>query len=159
MHKHIIWLGDFNHHHPMWEPVNNTHLFTAANLDAANNLINLVNMYNLVQVLPPSLAILEASNMKNLTRPDNVFCSESMEQCFTECNIKYHLRPVITDHFPIISTLDLQPNCINTTLKPNYRDVDWDVFNATLANKLDSIPIPTELTSAQEFKTAFANLT
>jgi len=158
-HEHIIWLGDFNRHHPMWEPINNTHLFTAANLDAANNLINLVNMYNLVQVLPPGLATLEASNTKNLTRPDNVFCSESMEQCFTECDVKYHLRPVITDHFPIISTLDLQPNRINTTPKPNYRDVDWDIFNATLADKLDSIPIPAELTSAQEFETAFANLT
>ncbi|KAG2108904.1 uncharacterized protein F5147DRAFT_529760, partial [Suillus discolor] len=89
----VIWLGDFNRHHPMWELANNTHLFTAANLDAAGTLINLLALYNMIQVLPPGIATLEASNTKNLTRPDNVFCSDRMEQVFTQCEVMYHLRP------------------------------------------------------------------
>jgi hypothetical protein len=39
---HMIWMGDFNHHHPMWEMTSNSHLFTAVNLDAAGILINLL---------------------------------------------------------------------------------------------------------------------
>src|SRR5882724_6057656 len=31
--EHIIWLGDFNRHHPMWDEDCNVHLFTRANLD------------------------------------------------------------------------------------------------------------------------------
>jgi endonuclease/exonuclease/phosphatase family metal-dependent hydrolase len=27
----IIWLGDFNRHHPMWDELQNSHLFTRAN--------------------------------------------------------------------------------------------------------------------------------
>lgn len=66
--EHIIWMGDFNCHHPMWEFEHNTHLFTAANLDAAGVLINLLSLYNLTQALPAGLATLEASNTKNHTR-------------------------------------------------------------------------------------------
>jgi hypothetical protein len=64
-----MWMGDFNCHHPLWEPQHNTHLFTAANLNAAAVLINLLSMYNLVQILPPGLTTLEASNTRNLTCP------------------------------------------------------------------------------------------
>jgi hypothetical protein len=77
-------LGDFNHHHLIWELKHNTHLFTAANLDAAGILINLLSLYNMTQILPAGLATLEASNTKNHTRPNNVFCSEGLEQ-------KYHI--------------------------------------------------------------------
>jgi hypothetical protein len=107
--EHIIWLGNFNCHHPMWEMSHNTHLFTAANLNAVGVLINLLVSYNLVQVLPPAIATLEASNTMNHTRPDNIFCSSELENRFTKCKVEYHLRPVVTDHFHIISSLNLQP--------------------------------------------------
>jgi exonuclease III len=114
--QHIVWVGDFNRHHPMWELPHNTHLFSAENLNAAGTLINLLAVYNLIQALPPAIATLEASNTKNLTRPDNVFCSASFEDKFTQCEVQTDLRPVVTDHFPIISTIDLQPE--RTTSAP-----------------------------------------
>jgi len=77
--EHIVWMGDFNRHHPMWELHSNVHLLTAVNLDTAGKLINLLSLYNLVQVLPPNIATLEASNTKNLTCPDNVFCTVDLE--------------------------------------------------------------------------------
>ncbi|KAG2055594.1 hypothetical protein BDR06DRAFT_841237, partial [Suillus hirtellus] len=52
----ILWLGDFNHHHPMWELPHNSHLFTTANLNAVGLLINLLAIYNMTQVLPPAIA-------------------------------------------------------------------------------------------------------
>jgi len=108
--ENTIWLGNFNRHHPLWELTSNNHLFTAVNLDAAGLLINLLALYNLVQVLPQGIATLEALVTKNLTHPDNVFCSSQLQHAFTMCNVKYSLRPVITDHFPIISSIDLTPD-------------------------------------------------
>lgn len=151
--EHIVWLGDFNRHHPMWELEHNT------NLDAAGVLINLLSLYDLTQILPAGIATLEASNSKNHTRPDNVFCSEDLEQAFSQCDIKHHLRPIVTDHFPIISTLDLNPEHINVTPCLNYHDVDWDEFNEVLANKLDTIGNPAELTAPKQFENALTTLT
>ena len=39
---HLIWLGDFNRHHPAWDDPNNTHLFTNEALLAAKKLIEAV---------------------------------------------------------------------------------------------------------------------
>ena len=33
--RHIIWLGDFNRHHPVWDNANNTRLFTEEALASA----------------------------------------------------------------------------------------------------------------------------
>ena len=43
----IIWLGDFNRHHPLWDNEQNTHLFTRSNLDKARILMNATIDYNL----------------------------------------------------------------------------------------------------------------
>lgn len=154
----IIWLGDFNCHHPMWEMTTNDHLFTAANLNTADVLIELLAAYNLVQALPPSIATLKASNTKNHTRPDNVFCSAEIIDMFTQCSVEYQLRPVITDHFPIISTLDLSPKCIIPTPKFNYRETDWKKFRAKLSMKLEPSPQPQEITTQTQFEEAYTRL-
>ena len=155
----MIWLGDFNRHHPMWEMTHNNHLFTAANLNAADVLINLLATYNLTQVLPQGIATLEASNTKNHTRPDNVFCSDELVQSFTQCSVEYHLRPVITDHFPIISVLDLQPQRTDLAPLSNFQRVDWEEFREALSSNLSSIPPPTELNSPELFDEALFHVT
>ena len=38
--NHMLWCGDFNHHHPLWEEEYNKHLFSSP--DMINPLINLV---------------------------------------------------------------------------------------------------------------------
>ncbi len=35
----MVWLGDFNRHHPTWDEARNEHLFTRANMEAAERLI------------------------------------------------------------------------------------------------------------------------
>ncbi|RPD60340.1 hypothetical protein L226DRAFT_425626, partial [Lentinus tigrinus ALCF2SS1-7] len=69
----LIWLGDFNRHHPSWDDPANHHLFTTDNLRRAEVLINYLTRFSLEQALPPSLPTLEATRTKNHTRPDNVF--------------------------------------------------------------------------------------
>ncbi|KAG2156986.1 hypothetical protein DEU56DRAFT_750206 [Suillus clintonianus] len=142
----------------MWELPNNSHLFTVANLDAMGVLINLLALYKLMQVLPPGLATLEASNTKNHTRPDNMSCLEELEHLFIQCEVKYHLRPVITDHYPIISSIDFQPEQINTSSRPNYREADWDEFNKVLAQRLNTIPPPSKITTPEQFHRTFKKI-
>jgi len=157
--EHIVWMGNFNHHHPMWELHSNVHLLTAANLDATGELINLLSLYNLVQVLPPNIATLKVSNMKNLTHPDNVFCTADFEQSFTQCYVVQDLRPVIMDHFPIISTIELTPERTKTSPKCNFRSTNWDKFRKTLTIKLNAIPPAEELNSLEQFNEAYKALT
>jgi len=55
--EHIIWLGDFNRHHPMWDEDHNAHLFMRTNLDGAQHLINVVIELNLKMALPKTCSL------------------------------------------------------------------------------------------------------
>ena len=80
---HLICLGDFNRHHPVWEDKRNSHLLTTCYLEHVQALINLLADYSLFMLLPKDYPTLQASNTKNWTRVDNVFCSDHTAECFT----------------------------------------------------------------------------
>ena len=88
---HILWLGDFNWHHPLWDDERNRHLFTNANLDRSERLITLLSTFDMHMLLPPSLPTLEAHRTKNYTSPDNVFASKNLVDRLTCCNVAPHL--------------------------------------------------------------------
>ena len=48
----MIWAGDFNHHHMLWDEERNVHLFTTHNLNAAQTLIDLLADYSMTMILP-----------------------------------------------------------------------------------------------------------
>lgn len=48
-----LWLGDFNRHHPLWDEAQNAHVFTHANLDLAQPLLNMLGRQNMKMALPP----------------------------------------------------------------------------------------------------------
>lgn len=83
--ENTIWLGDCNWHHPIWDEECNHQLFTAANLDTAQKLINMLTSHNMTMILPMGMPKLEATNLKNYTRPDNVFCNSEFGDNFTAC--------------------------------------------------------------------------
>ena len=95
----MLWLGDFNRHHPMWDELRNEHLFTAANLTEAEKLIDLLAEYDMEMVLPPGTPTLRAFSTGNLTQTDNVFCSNNIAPAIMHCDTKPDRRPVKTDHF------------------------------------------------------------
>ena len=99
----LVWLGDFNRHHPAWDDPENTHLFTTHNTRRAEVLINCDADLGLEMALPPTIPTLEATRTKNLTRPDNVFCTETLLQSLRSCSVAPELRPTRTDHFPILT--------------------------------------------------------
>ena len=82
----VIWLRDFNRHHPMWDEERNAHLFTRAVLEAVQPLLDMVSTHDMRMVLPKDIPTLEASSTKNYTRVDNVFCSVELHKLFILCD-------------------------------------------------------------------------
>lgn len=91
----------------MWDELRNDHLFTAANLRAAQYLIDLTTEYDMNMALPAAIPTLEALNSKNKTRVDNVFCSSLLSDRIINCYVNAELRPPQTDHYAIITEVDL----------------------------------------------------
>ena len=84
-HDHMIWLGDFNRHHPLWEEERNAHLLTNQHLDHAQPLLELIADYGMIMALPKDTPTLEALATKNWTRPDNVFCTDNTAEHLIHC--------------------------------------------------------------------------
>jgi retrotransposon-encoded endonuclease len=61
---HILWLGDFNQHHPHWDDPNDTWLFTKEALKAAETLIEVVVALGLDLALPSRLP----THLHNVTK-------------------------------------------------------------------------------------------
>ena len=70
----VLWLGDFNRHHPMWEEDSNERLFESD--DFISPLIDLLYKNDMVLSLPKGIPTLQTPN-GNWTRPDNVWCSNT----------------------------------------------------------------------------------
>lgn len=131
-----IWVGDFNRHHPMWDSPCNSHLFTRQNLDAAEELIAMTTWHRVSMALRPHVATLQAKSMKNLTRPDNVFVTNSFQDHIIQCKVQYADHIPKADHFPIIMT------CATTVMRNrveagrDFKKVDWKDFEEVLRREL-----------------------
>ena len=153
---HIIFAGDFNRHHPLWELQDNTHLTTNHHQEFAQPLLDLTTDWHML--LPAEIPTLEALNTKNQTRPDNVFCSTGLTGRVVYCKTNPSERPPKTDHYPIQYELDV------TTFKPvvktrrDYRTVDWKAFAEELTTQLALIPTPEEPHDIETFETCRINL-
>jgi len=146
-----IVLGDMNCHHLLWDEARNHHLFSKRGLKQAEMLIWLMTAQDWAMALPHGMPMLEACNSKNLTRPDNVFCSSDCIDRFILCEARPHERPPRTDHFPIISTLDITPETYEAEPKPDFRKVDWPKFCKALIASLDPIEIEGKVATIDEF--------
>jgi len=83
----MIWAGDFNRHHPMWDRDEDTRLFTAPSQRTAEKLISLLADHNMVMPLPKGTPTLQHMVTKLFSRPDNFFCSEEMQEMVTKCDV------------------------------------------------------------------------
>jgi hypothetical protein len=102
-----MWIGDFNCHHPLWDEECNAHIFTRANLELAQPLLNMLGRHNMKMALPASISTLCAHNSGNYTRVDNVFCTEALIDKIIKCNMDDAARPIKTDHFPIVTQINI----------------------------------------------------
>ena len=93
---------------------------------------------------------LEACSTKNYTRVNNIFCSAELIDNFVSCNTYPQWRPQKTDHLPIISELEIEPERTEHTEKFNYKLTDWEEFRRTLATSLAEIQETENFTSIEE---------
>jgi exonuclease III len=156
---HFLWAVDFNRHHEAWDEPRNHHPFTGPNTIAAEELINLTAEYGLRMVLPPGIPTLQSFAMKNWTRVDNVFVSDTFTDRIVACNMVPESQPVKSDHLPIITSIDIAKIQVDDTPWLNYRATDWPEFNKVLVTRLSHIPPAAVISTMDDFNTALRNLT
>ena len=134
--RKMVWLGDFNRHHPLWEAPRNAHMFTRANMSSAERLIDLMREAGMEMVLPAGLPTLENS-AGNTTRPDNVFASTVLEGDFVRCKPCMEMRPSKADHFTILIELELDVRRVEREEKRlNYRKENWEEYRKKVERRL-----------------------
>jgi hypothetical protein len=156
---YIMWNGDFNRHHPLWDDDEDIRLFTNGALVEANFLINRLADWNLVMALPKGIPTLKHMVTKMYSRPDNVFCTDNLTDYIVKCDTLAALQPPKTDHFPIVTVLSLPSEHIKNKESPNFRAVDWKEFNEKLAVELTNIDPPQPITTKEQLSDAIAGLT
>lgn len=156
--RHMLWAGDFNRHHPMWDEERNHHLFTTANLDKAQTLLNAIASFDLQMLLEQGVPTLEATRTKNLTRPDNVFASEGIVERTLTCTVYPDRRPPYTDHFPVSTEIELTVEEPTDIPRHNFRMVDWDEFKETLKDGLHAQNIPKHIRNKMSFDSTLKGL-
>ncbi|KAG9221604.1 hypothetical protein CCMSSC00406_0006763 [Pleurotus cornucopiae] len=148
----MIWAGDFNRHHPMWDETRNHHLFTPHNIAAAERLIDLTDRFGMVMRLKKDIPTLRAMNTKNYTRVDNVWCSEAIQGMFVKCDTVPEKQPPKTDHFPVVSQLAYELVKGEVRIRKNFRAADWQMFRDALEKELEQLGRPTLATTVNEFE-------
>jgi len=152
-----IWLGDFNRHHPMWDDESNNRLFTRRALDEAELLIDLLAQYNMDMCLPKGIPTIRNSRAGH-TRPDNVFCTDTISEWITRCNTSPGDRPPTADHFPIATEIDLPVRKAREEPRSDYWATDWKEFRKELEGFLGKMEEPRRLESKQEMNEALERL-
>lgn len=158
MGEKVLWLGDFNRHHPLWDEERNVHLFTKATLEAAQPLIDMISEHDIHMVLPKDIPTLEACLTKNFTRVNNIFCTENLIDCVISCNTYPHWCPQKTDHLLVISVLEIELEEAIQITKFNYRSMDWEEFRKSLENNLAEMLVVEEITSEEDLYDHIAKL-
>ena len=81
----MIWVGDFNRHHPAWDKPEDMWLFTREVLEAAELLIKVTADLRMDMALPPGVSTHVHNVTKKWTRLDQIFISDSMMDAIVSC--------------------------------------------------------------------------
>ena len=136
---HIIWAGDFNRHHPLWDDKTQTRLFTPRAINDANRLIEYIADWDMELALPKEEGpTLQHKATKSFSRPDLVLCTNNSRPLFVTCEVKECEQPIHTDHFPIVFTLELptKTEMVRDETSINFRAANWEAFNDKLETLL-----------------------
>ena len=136
----VIWLGDFNHHHPLWDDPNDDRLFMPKAMDAAEVLIEAIADIGLELALPSRTPTHQHNITRSWSRLDQVFLSDHTDHMMISCDTRTDLRGILTDHLPIVMILNLLMEPAAKAPYPNFREVDWEEFRTSLENQLLGLP-------------------
>jgi len=136
---HMLWLGDFNLHHPMWDKGRNMHLFTRENLDRSQPLINTIAEFDIQMALPKDVPMLCTLASGNYTRPDNIFISSSLMDATIYCQTLPEDHLARSDHIPVITHLNVGFVTQTEPPWPNFKAADWKEFRKVLSARLEGL--------------------
>ncbi len=157
--NHMIWAGDFNRHHSLWDKNEDTHLFMRKATDAANDFIDILGEFELEMALPKDTPTLQHMLTKKCSRPDNVFCTQQLSEQLIRCEVDARLRPPATDHFPIVTRFLIPQNRISETPVYDFRNVDWEKFRRRLERELQDVANPTPISTERQLEEVVRSLT
>ncbi|KAJ8456811.1 hypothetical protein ONZ45_g18570 [Pleurotus djamor] len=130
----IMWAGDFNRHHELWDDEKDRRLFTQQARLLAQPLVDMIGDFAMEMVLEKGIPTLRHKAWKTYLRVDNVFVSEELTDRILVCETKPNDTPISADHYPIDTIIDLTASLSKERRTRNFRKVDWKVFNEELAN-------------------------
>jgi len=156
---HILWLGDFNRHHPYWDDPNDIRLFTSEATSAAEKLIEAVADAGLELALPSGTPTHRHNVTKKWSRLDQVFLSDHSENKIITCDTQPDQWGINTDHLPILTVMNLCADTVEADEIPNFREVDWGEFRKELSVQLEKLPPAALIDSQTQLDTSCASLT
>ena len=121
---HIIWLGNFNRHHPYWDNPEDSRLFIKEATKAAEKLIEAIADAGLELALPSGTPTHEHSASKQWSRLNQVFLSVHSNAMLISCDTVPEKRGINTDHLPVLMELSLEVNTIEAEINPSFQNVN-----------------------------------
>jgi hypothetical protein len=156
---HILWVRDFNRHHPYWDDPRDTRLFTADATEVAEILIEAIAGIGLDLALPSGILTHKHNVTKLWSRLDQVFISVHSENMLITCNTLPDQRGINTDHLPILTELNLRANVVEEGKIPNFQNVDWEDFHKELSAQLAKLLPPTPINNQRQLDYSCKSLT
>jgi ribonuclease HI len=131
-YESIAIVGDFNLHHPLWNPPE----YDKQDREA-EDLINLMATNGLNLILPPGTITFP----RHKTTIDLVWGNSQMEENVLKCQVA-HNHNHGSDHYPIITMLSSAPEGIDETPMYDFDKTDWDLLKVKLPELLPPIVDP-----------------
>jgi exonuclease III len=139
---HLIWLGDFNRHHPYWDKPEDNRLFIRQVCNTAETLLKAVADLGMDMALAKGTPTHRHNVTKKWTRLDQVFISEHSLEAVIICDTLPEEHGVNMDHIPIVTVIDVELTKAPAQVARNFRDVDWEKFRNMLEDKLVALGPP-----------------
>jgi exonuclease III len=148
-YHNIIMAGDFNLHHPLWNPPT-----YAKHEDDSDELIRLMADHSMRLLIPPGTITFPDRRNKKTTNPttptamrqergtaiDLVWGNEAAERAMIKCKVA-RKKDHGSDHYPIETELDLAAHTHSNRDKMpfNYTKTDWTTLRTKIAEYLPNI--------------------
>lgn len=144
----VLWLGDFNHHHLMWEDDSDEHLFEPEEYIVP--LVDLLYKNDMLLTLPKGIPTLQTP-AGNWTRQDNVRHNNTTDNPIVFWNTVPAIHPPLVDHMPIITILNLPLPRSSAVKSLDFRNADWPLINANLSQQFKARSPAMHIKSKEEF--------
>ena len=110
-------------------------------------------------ILKKGIPTLQHMVTKKYSRPDNIFVTNGLTELITKCDVAPDLHPQSTDHFPILTILQLHQSKMSDQPLPNFKMTDWTAYKTKLQNKINKLRIPQQLRNSEQIRSTLDALT